>query len=90
MRIRFLIFRFCIYAGLGVLLLGLFKTQVLDGKRYRRLSEQNRIRLIPLEAPRGRVFDLNGNLLASNRTAYNVVATPEDVRLDGGLPSRSL
>ncbi len=59
--------------------LGLFRTQVIEGERYRTLSEKNRIRLIPLEAPRGRVFDVYGKLLATNRPSYDVVATPEDV-----------
>ena len=76
---RFYIFRVVVYAGLVLLGLGLFRTQVLEGRRYRKLGEQNRIRLIPLEAPRGRVFDRRGNLLAANRPSFNVVATPEDV-----------
>lgn len=68
-------------AFLGLLLLsaGLFDTQVLKAGYYRNLSENNRIRLIPLEAPRGRVLDRAGRLLATNRPAYHLVATPEDV-----------
>lgn len=76
---NFLILKILIYGGLVFLTLGLFHAQVLEGRRYRKLSEQNRIRLIPLEAPRGRVFDKNGHLLATNRPSYDVVATPEDV-----------
>ena len=76
---RFFIFRTVVTLGLGVLGLGLFRTQVIEGRRFRSLSEQNRIRLIPLEAPRGRVFDRKGNLLATNRPSYDLAATPEDV-----------
>lgn len=76
---RFLILRVAVYLGLLVLGLGLFRTQVIEGGRYRKLSEQNRIRLIPLEAPRGRVLDRNGKVLATNRASYNVIAVPEDV-----------
>ncbi|MFA6601029.1 MAG: penicillin-binding protein 2 [Candidatus Omnitrophota bacterium] len=76
---RPLIFRVSIYAGLVGLGLGLFQTQVIDGSQYRRLSEKNRIRLIPLEAPRGRVFDSKGKLLATNRPSYDIMATPEDM-----------
>lgn len=79
---RAIIFRIIVYLGLGVLGLGLFQIQVLQGEYYRQLGEQNRIRLIPLEAPRGRVLDKRGNLLASNRPTYDVVATPEDVTPD--------
>lgn len=68
-----------VYGGLVFLGLALFKTQVIEGGNYRKLSEQNRIRLIPLEAPRGRVLDQKGRVLATNRPSYDVVATPEDV-----------
>ena len=80
---RSIIIRFVIYGGLFILSLGLFHSQVLEGGRYRTLSEQNRIRLIPIEAPRGRVFDRDGRLLATNRPSYDLIATPEDV--DAGV-----
>lgn len=68
-----------VFLGLLVLAAGLFDTQVLKAGYYRNLSENNRIRLIPLEAPRGRVMDRAGRILATNRPSYNLVATPEDV-----------
>lgn len=71
-----------VLAGLMILTGGLFAAQVLKGGHYRNLSEENRIRLIPLEAPRGRVLDRAGRLLATNRPCYNLVATPEDVTPD--------
>ena len=79
MNIRYPLFRLVTYLGLVFLSIGLFKTQVIQGRLYRRLSEQNRVRLIPLEAPRGRVLDKSGHLLATNHSSFDVVATPEDV-----------
>ncbi len=67
------------------LALCLFHLQVVRGGHYSRLSERNRIRLIPLSAPRGNIFDRNGLLFASNRPAYHVYATPEDFD-EGNLP----
>ncbi|MBU9889199.1 MAG: penicillin-binding protein 2 [Candidatus Omnitrophica bacterium] len=64
---------------LGILGAGLFHTQVVRGRYFHELSKRNHVRLIPLEAPRGRVFDCRGRLLATNRASYNVVAIPEDV-----------
>jgi len=61
-----------------LLLFGLFQTQLIKGGYYRKASEQNRIRLIRIEAPRGNIYDRNGALLATNRPAYNVYAIPED------------
>ena len=68
-----------VFVGLAVLSVGLFQTQVMKGGYYRNLSEENRIRLVPLEASRGRVLDRAGRLLATNRPCYHLVATPEDV-----------
>lgn len=65
--------------ALAVLGLGLFHTQVLRGRYYFELSKRNHVRLIPMEAPRGRVLDQKGRLLATNRASLNVVAIPEDV-----------
>jgi len=68
-----------ILAGLALLAGSLFVAQVVRGGHYRGLSEENRIRRVPLEAPRGRVLDRAGRLLATNRPCYHLVATPEDV-----------
>lgn len=62
----------------GLLLLGLFQTQLIKGHTYRKMSENNRIRLIRLEAPRGNLYDRRGTLLATNRPAYHVYVIPED------------
>ena len=77
MRLR--IIRGVVFGGLAVLGLGLFRVQVLQGPMYRAMGEQNRIRLIPMEAFRGKVVDRAKRLLATNRVSYDVVATPEDV-----------
>ncbi len=76
---RFHFFQVCVLLMLGILGAGLFHTQVVRGRYFHELSKRNHVRLIPLEAPRGRVFDCRGRLLATNRASYNVVAIPEDV-----------
>lgn len=80
MRIRIL--KGGVFIGLALLVIGLFDTQVFKTGHYRNLSEHNRVRLTPLEAPRGRVLDRSGRLLATNRPAYHLVATPEDLTPD--------
>ena len=61
-----------------VLLVGWFwHLQVVRGRYYRELSENNRIRAIPIPAPRGPLFDRNGRILAENRSSFNVVLTTE-------------
>lgn len=73
------IFRACVYLGLMVLGAGLFRTQILQNRRYHEISEKNRIRLISLEAPRGRVFDRHGRLLVTNRPSFEVVVNSEEM-----------
>jgi penicillin-binding protein 2 len=80
--LRLNILKGLVFFGLTLLAVRLFDTQVFKAGYYRGLSEDNRIRLVPLEAPRGRVFDRAGRLLATNRPAYHLVAVPEDVTPD--------
>lgn len=49
-----------------ILFAKLFETQVLKGSYYRSLSEENRIRHIPIPAPRGSILARGGEQLATN------------------------
>lgn len=61
-----------------VILLGkLFEIQIIQGSYYRTLSDQNRIRRIPLPAPRGRILASDGEPIADNvAIKKRVVMTP--------------
>jgi penicillin-binding protein 2 len=65
--------------ALSVVLLGAYfwHLQVVRGRYFRELSENNRIRAIPIPAPRGPLFDRQGRILAENRSSFNVVLTTE-------------
>lgn len=54
----------------------LFQLQVVKGKRYFRLAEANRIRKIYTPAPRGKIFDRNGNILADSRPSFTISVIP--------------
>jgi penicillin-binding protein 2 len=49
-----------------VLVIGLWRLQVLNTDSYRVLAEQNRVRRVPVLAPRGKIFDREGRLLVDN------------------------
>ena len=51
---------------LVILVGGLYRLQVVGAENYRVLAEANRIRKIPVLAPRGRLFDREGRLLVDN------------------------
>src|SRR2546425_1139178 len=61
-----------------MVLLRLFSLQVLQGSRYRELSEENRIRVEVLTAPRGEIRDRKGRLLADCVPSFTVTLDPFD------------
>ncbi|BAU15941.1 penicillin-binding protein 2 (plasmid) [Leptolyngbya sp. NIES-3755] len=65
----------------ALLLLGglggrLFYLQVIQGKYYFQLAEQNRIRLISTSEERGKILDRKGRILAGSKLSYSVVLQP--------------
>jgi penicillin-binding protein 2 len=47
-----------------------FITQVVDHRKYTLQSETNRLRELPLPAPRGVIYDRNGKIIADNVIGY--------------------
>ena len=54
------------------LIAAFFRTQVLQHERFALKSEQNRLREVPLPAPRGIIRDRNGAIIAENVPGYSV------------------
>jgi len=71
---------FCVLAVFVVLISRLFYLQVVQGDELPRPSENNRIRLQSIDAPRGLVFDRNGRLLVDNRPSFGVAVIPKDAK----------
>ena len=65
--------------GFVVLVGAFFKTQVIQNKQYVMQSEENRLRPIPLPAPRGIIYDRHGQVIAENLPAYSVSITAPNV-----------
>jgi penicillin-binding protein 2 len=71
---------------LAVLITGLWRLQVLDAQSFRSLAEANRIRKVPILAPRGRLFDRDGRLLVDNYPSVSCYLLREQVKdLDADL-----
>jgi len=67
-------------AVLTFVLIGrLFTLQVLRHDYYTELSTGNRIRIEPIPAARGLIFDRHGEELAVNQPAYQLELVPEEV-----------
>jgi penicillin-binding protein 2 len=65
---------------LMILLARLFYLQIIKGTEYRRLSENNSIRLQRIEPFRGIVFDRNGKMLVDNRPSYDISIITKDAK----------
>jgi len=62
---RLAIASYIIVGMIGVLLLGFWKLQVIDADKYSSMAERNRVRYIPVIAPRGRMLDREGRVLVT-------------------------
>lgn len=62
-----------------LLILRLWYLQAINVDRFQALSEKNRIRYMPISAPRGPVFDRDGELLVDNRPAFGVSVMRQEV-----------
>jgi penicillin-binding protein 2 len=58
----------------------LYYLQVVRGEYFSERAESQRVRLIPIVAPRGAIFDRNGKLLVDSRPTYNVVLSNEPLK----------
>ncbi len=67
--------------GLFVLIFGrLYWLQVVRHERFQTLSENNRLRIRAIRAPRGVIMDRRGRPLAETQPAFDLLCYPVDVR----------
>ena len=84
---RLTIVSYFIVGMVGVLLLGFWKLQVIDSEKYSSMAERNRVRYIPIIAPRGRMLDRDGVPLVDNRPSFSVLLLRDDpVLAEKSLP----
>ncbi|CAN5758298.1 penicillin-binding protein 2 [soil metagenome] len=65
---------------LVVLVAGLWRLQIVGADGYRVLAEANRIRKVPVLAPRGRLFDRDGRLLVDNYPSVTCYLLREQIK----------
>ena len=62
-----------------LILLRLIFLQLLNYESFRKMSDENRIRLIASQPIRGRILDKNGYVLADSRVKYSLIIKPQSV-----------
>lgn len=74
---------FRIVVVLFLFLLGnTFRLQIVKGDYYYRLSENNRIRIVPQRAARGRILDRHERILVDNVPTYTISVLPFEFEPD--------
>jgi penicillin-binding protein 2 len=62
----------------AALIFGLLSLDILQGAKFRRLSDSNCIRLISQFGSRGNILDRNGEVIVDNKISYDVMILPQD------------
>lgn len=76
---RFAVLGIIVLIVLGSLFVRLWAVQVLQGDDFAALAEDNRIRQVSIDAPRGRILDREGRELVTNRPSLAVAVVPAAV-----------
>ena len=66
---------------IGLLLFGFWNLQVIQTTHYKDLAERNRIRSIPIIAPRGSILDRSGRVLVDNYPSFSVLLLRDDPKI---------
>jgi len=80
LRVRLWLVQSCVILMLALLGVRLYYLQLVRGQHYAEIAQNQRIRLLPIIAPRGVIFDRNGHPLVDSRPIYNVILSREDLR----------
>ena len=67
-----------LFVALSIFALGsrLFFLQITSNEHYATLSQENRVRIVPIAPTRGLILDRNLKLLANNKPSYQIEITP--------------
>lgn len=80
LRRRAAVLFLAVFLAFGALHARLAQLQLVDGAEWRRLAENNRLRIVPQPYFRGRIYDRRGLLLADNQASWQLLFFPADAR----------
>ena len=78
---RLAVVSYVIVGLMALLLLGFWELQIINSDRYSQLAEKNRVRTIPVIAPRGEMLDRQGRVLVDNYPSFSVLLLRDDLQL---------
>src|SRR5262249_15581096 len=78
--VRLTVVQYAILIIFLVLAYGLWRLQVVDSDIYASLSEKNRIRNVPVLAPRGKILDREGRTIVDNYPSFSALLLRDSTR----------
>lgn len=66
----------------------LYYLQIYKGSRFKELSEVNRTSILPITAPRGKIYDKNKKVLVSNKLSYTASIIRNKANVSKGFLSK--
>ena len=82
MALRLAIYSLLVVLAFGILAGRLWQLQILQGEFYRQRANTNRFRIESIPAPRGVIYDRDGEILVRNRATFTVQIVPADLPED--------
>lgn len=77
---RTILLGFIVVVLFFLLLLRLWYLQIIRSEEYRAMSENNRLRFLPVAALRGALLDRNGTVMVNNRPSFSLSIIPQEVK----------
>ena len=64
------------------LISGFWQLQIQSPEVYSERAERNRVKLVPVGAPRGRILDRDGRVIVDNQSSWSVILSRENLKMD--------
>lgn len=84
---RLILVSYVVVLEVILLLIGFWKLQIVQSGHFADLAEKNRIRSIPIIAPRGKILDRYGRVVVDNYPSFSILLLRDDpVQIKKDLP----
>jgi penicillin-binding protein 2 len=80
LTIRLSVLQYSVAAAFALLAVGFWIFQIAQHEKFREAAENNRLRRLPLPAPRGVLLDRNGKVLVENHDTINLALVREQTK----------
>jgi penicillin-binding protein 2 len=80
LTIRLTVLQYVVAVAFGALAVGFWVFQIAQHDKFLEMAENNRLRKVPLPAPRGLIVDREGRVLVDNQSTFSIVLDREQTK----------